>query len=358
MSRRRGSLLLVALWLVAVLAMLSIAVAHREALEIRLVRSQIEAAQARALARGGVRYAMALLRADAGRDQFDGLGDIWSVDQTPPPSSTPRPPDSTPPPSTEVGALTVVIPAGDGMSREASITLRMVDEERKLPINRIGEKPVADMFQSLFGAEATKLIANYIAPSTAPPGGGDEPLPGLHYVPKHGPIAVLEELFDIPGLAEALPTSPPDALRASASPYLGSGDKSHININTADEKILAAALSTVVLDPSVSPASLARRIVEFRWDLTDPPTEQKNAFVSLNENDRRAIGNDNGLLSDLVNLIGPSLTGLFTTQSSIFSVTSQARFAGSLLGAQVTAVIDRTNIGGKDSPIRAWREGL
>src|SRR3989338_1833318 len=99
---QKGSLLVITLWLIAVLAMVAVALSRFLSTETRLMRYHGARAQARAWAEAGVRLAMHRLQEDT--NAYDGLGERWA---------TPSPDDRAHPTSWEVsfpeGSVSITI---------------------------------------------------------------------------------------------------------------------------------------------------------------------------------------------------------------------------------------------------------
>lgn len=145
-SSRSGSVLAIALWVVAMLAAAAVALAAYLSTEIRLVRYHVAKAQARMLARAGLTLALERLQRDmflkadpTQPEPYDWLGDDWVKDWT------------------------------VRWSPEQSVTVRIVDEERHLNLNRLDEPGVAAMVKQLAGNPAVvDLVIAYKTSKGAP----------------------------------------------------------------------------------------------------------------------------------------------------------------------------------------------
>ena len=208
-SQHRGSILIVTLWLVSILSVLAIAIGRYLSFEIRLTKYRLAREQTRTLARDGVYLAMQRLDRDAADDQerYDWLQDDWAT--------------ITP----------IDLPEGHQLAVE------IVDEERKLNLNRVVEDPVMlTAVGTLVESPSLAVkILDYIDSDlepTSPDGLETDPTAQPPYVAKNGPVVVHEELLNIPGIEEALET-----LRQSTSvaPSMGK-----LNINTAAPDVLRA----------------------------------------------------------------------------------------------------------------------
>jgi len=63
--KRRGSVLILTIWVLVVLVLFAVGLAHRVSISLKLARYQLDDLQAHSLARAGVRYACALLQEDS-----------------------------------------------------------------------------------------------------------------------------------------------------------------------------------------------------------------------------------------------------------------------------------------------------
>ena len=193
----RGSLLVVTLWLIVALAAAAVALSSYLSTETRLMRYHIAKAQARAWAESGVVLALERLVMDAKPEQtnpdksYDWLGDEWAY--------VPGQMDS-------VGRWLVKLPTKPESQPNFSgaLTIRIVDEERKLGINRIATLDDEQLFGRLFkNPNAAALIADYVDQDSLARsqfGVGMEHSPT--YTAKNADIKHLAELRDIPGLPE------------------------------------------------------------------------------------------------------------------------------------------------------------
>ena len=190
MSRRdpaRGSLLVIALWLVVILSLVAIALSRYLSTETRLMRYYTNRAQAEAWARAGVYLALTRLALDANVPEqtdpselfYDWLGDEWAL-------GSPAGPEDDP------SVLVVELP------RQGRVTVRITDEERKLDLNSADAS--STVLESWLGvAEVAQAIVDY---RDEPDPTEDRPDVQPPYYAKNGPILRLEELMEVPALQE------------------------------------------------------------------------------------------------------------------------------------------------------------
>lgn len=224
--RRGGSVLIITLWIITILAVLAVTIGRYISLEIRLLKHRAARQEARALARSGVYLAMERLKHDA--TPYDAPGDIWAQ---PPGAGASDDPALWVVPGQE--ALEPSVPA-------RFIEIRITDEERKLNLNRPmtgPDDPWFDTLSRLVGIAAAGRIVDYVdADSDGFLGSGPEQDASgpAAYLPKNGALVALEELRGIPEVTdEAVATLE----RLGSVHYTESGK---LNINTVEQEILEA----------------------------------------------------------------------------------------------------------------------
>ncbi|MBI3312403.1 MAG: general secretion pathway protein GspK [Candidatus Omnitrophica bacterium] len=343
-SSQTGSLLIITLWLIAVLTVAAVALGRYLSIETRLMRYHLAVAQAKALARGGVYLAMERLAQDLASTQppHDWLGEEWAY--TPPEEPGADPVWIVPFSADSSGAAT---PPG-------RITIRMTDEERKLNLNQITEPTVRPIFQALLGGpEPTNLLVDAVDADQQPeqPGGLEEqPQPPPGYAAKNGPIRVLEEVREIPGITDAVFS----ILQDYASTNVAQ-DSHRVNINTAPLPILNEIFT------KAGYPTLAQQALDFRWDPEDGvDLATGKRFTNLNPVEVN-IG-PLGFKDDLTQAMG-SLGGWLGVQSSRFTIVSTGRMTTPPVQYRIEAVVDREasgdstlTVGGAHFQVLRWHE--
>jgi type II secretory pathway component PulK len=233
---RRGSLLIVTLWLIAVLSMLSVAISHRMAMELRLVRHRIAQVQAYALARGAIRYGTALLVVEQAQEAFDWMGDDWTgtaQTESGPPSrgEGDQAGVESPPREALEGRVRLDIPDGERPSVTHTVTLQIVDEERRLSLNHATPSQLLDLGVSEAAAQAILDAIDADEPDDPSEDRADLDVP---YIAKDAPLVTMAELSAIPAFRDDPDSLPP--LLAHATVYTDG----RINANTASIEVLLA----------------------------------------------------------------------------------------------------------------------
>lgn len=302
MNRRRGSLLVMTLWIVTILGALSVAVARYLSTEVRLTRYRLARHEARELARSGVLVAQQLIQQDT--DPVDWNGELWAQPQTVSPSSG------------------------------RQLTVAITDEERKLNVNTA----TFAQLQSLLLGDGTlaQAIVDYADDDALPDPAEDRLNDTPPYYAKDGPIAVLEELNDFQDLDE-------DAhalLEANTTPHTGTAQNGGpLNINTATRlAMLAFGLSeyTVNLIDEVRdapngrfepPRTIVSTLQDHNWTIADPAQAVKEQ----------------------------TLLSTMTMSSSVFLVVTEGMVEQPEVHVRIQAVIERST--GSEAPkIIAWKE--
>lgn len=291
MHGTRGSVLAIALLIIAALSATAVALANYLSTETRLMRYYLAQAQARAWAKAGVILAMERLAMDQDpkrQETYDWLGDEWAYF-----------PENKGNPS----EWTVTLPD------QSHVTIRMTDEERKRALKSADAKALEDVG---IRQEIAKVIVDY---RTA----------------KNAEIVRIEEVYKIPDITE----KERKALRDFTSPVLASG--SQININTADEQLLKALFDTA------SKPKLANQVVTYRWDPNDGiGVDDGNRFIELASQPKvRGRPLDDGLKRELGEVMGGPLRTQLGVQSQHFAVVVTAQMTTPSIQYVVEAVVQR-----------------
>lgn len=244
---KRGSLLVITLWMVAILSTFAIAIARYMSVDLRVMRYRTARAQAEAMARSGVYVAMARLKADNG--SYDWLGDpAWALVQG----------DGLDPARLwELrGPEAKVSPEGK-LTDGSRLVVKITDEESKVPVNKLSaavpDAVVLTAARTLFGSDLLAAKAVDYAdlnndPCTVAICGAN----GLErddsanppYVAKNGPLKSCGELLAIPGMS----AMPAIGLKTLCGELSFHAEKSKINVNTVSREVLAALGVNAALD--------------------------------------------------------------------------------------------------------------
>jgi general secretion pathway protein K len=166
-NRERGSIAILALWALTLIALLLAAIGFTTRGDLRIARNALAASQARLAAEAGTQLGLARLlrRHDAGRMYFDGTAEAWRQGST-------------------------------------RVAIAISDEAGKIDLNVAPVELLTGLFAAVgTGRETAELLAcnildrrGDIAPAC--------PEPGASQIARR--FAVIEELAEVPGVSEAL----------------------------------------------------------------------------------------------------------------------------------------------------------
>lgn len=151
---KKGSILMISLWIVAMLALFAVGLGHRASINLRLARYQRDRLKAYYLGKAGVQKAIAELEKD--QNGYDSLNETWSTGCDPTGKSL---------------FENVEIKPGSGETftvrylydKDRNIYLCMADEERKININSASQPLLLTLLKEsgIEEAQAQELV-NYI----------------------------------------------------------------------------------------------------------------------------------------------------------------------------------------------------
>ncbi len=129
---RKGSLLIITLWMVTILSTFAIAIARYLSVELRITRYRAARAQAEAMARSGVYVAMAKLKADS--TTYDWISDPdWALVQG----------DAVNPAKRwELWSKDAIVDTLKGLTGGSRFLVQITDEQSKVPINKLSQLPL------------------------------------------------------------------------------------------------------------------------------------------------------------------------------------------------------------------------
>ena len=231
-KNERGVAILAVLLGIALMTLIVVDFAMTSGLGFVSAANQANELRAGYLARSGINMGLALLAEDARSDKesktpIDTLNDVWAV---------PFPP----------------MPLGGG-----NVSLSIVDETRKLPINSMVNRTGAPdalaiaKVQRLFtildvNTDLIQGIIDWITPSGAnASGGGAEFYMGLKppYQPRYGPMPTIGDLQMVKGFNEAIFNR--------VSPFLTVMPGLAVNANTASPQVLASLEPELMEDQKI-----------------------------------------------------------------------------------------------------------
>jgi general secretion pathway protein K len=339
---QRGTILVVACWVVAVMALLSLSVGTMARQYLRAVRTLDAREELRLIAEAGVRKAIAVINSTPrGSPLPDSLRSRWSSSDTDFRAVTVGNGQFTVSDDPEA----VNPPKEKRLEKEGRLRYGVVDEESKIPLNHMNSQAILEKIFGLAANVDYKTAASIAesvidwrdADDHATETGAENRYYQTNkpaYRPKNGPFGSLEELMLVRGVTPAI--------FSKVSPYLSLYGSGQINLNTA---------SPVVLSAIGFPDSLVDKIKEFRKgrDLKES-TSDDGAFKAVqsapNELElfRGLSGRDKALLVHFAE------AGLLAVQSSNFLIRSTSYYKGRTERMVIQCVYER------HGRIRAWSE--
>ncbi|MBI4354941.1 MAG: type II secretion system minor pseudopilin GspK [Candidatus Omnitrophica bacterium] len=327
--RSRGSLLIIALWLMVLLNLFALGLGFRASLELKLVEYQVRSLQARGLALAGVQQALAVIDADA-TPSVDGLADTWSVN----PQAFDRVPVGQ---GTFTVAYALARPEAGGL-----VFYGLIDEERKLNLNALKANDWR-LLERLPGMtqETAQAIADFVDTdpyALLPDGAEDEYYEGLEpaYKAKQAPLDALEELRLVKGMTPEL--------YERLLPYVTIYTQGQaVNVNTAPPEVLQAL---------GMPDTVVERILQVR-DGEDrlPGTEDDGVFRDFND-----IGAKVGMTANDILLYLVPAQPYLVFRSSTFTIEAEGRSANGKIVHRIHAVVGRQAHPRTHRRVIAWTE--
>ena len=276
MNKKRGSVLILTMWVLFLLALLTLGLKTHVDARVRASGILKHQVHGRYLARAGASMATRILRADT--NHWDGLGEPWTE---------------------------------EGVHREeVGVTRWLIeDEESRLNLNRTGPVIMTRFFRDVGGLselEAESVVASIIdwrdEDDEARPGGAES---GFYesrpagYPARNGSFASIHELLLVKGVDNGLFSR----IRSNITVH-GAG---HINVNTASREVLLALARTVEGPGEQGAGSLVEKILDVR--------EQNEVFKAIVWSDIAARLS----LSEVETLIFRRMSDHLTVRSSYFT---------------------------------------
>ena len=276
MRLKRGSVLILTMWVLFLLAMLTIGLKTHVDARVRASGILKHQVHGRYLARAGASMATRILREDTNR--WDGVGEPWTF---------------------------------EGEHREEVGIARWLieDEESRLNLNRTGPVVLTRLFRDvgrLSELEAEGVVASIIdwrdEDDEARPGGAESGYYGSRpagYSARNGSFASIHELLLVKGVDNELFSR----IRSNITVH-GAG---HINLNTAPRAVLSALARTVEGPGEQGAESLVGKILDAR--------EQNEVFKAIVWSDIAARLS----LSEVETLIFRRMSDHLTVRSAYFT---------------------------------------
>lgn len=332
-SAPKGSILITALWAVALLTVFAVILGAQTRYKTALVARLEDADRLRYVAEAGVKKAAALVKEE--KDNiYNSMMDPWSDD-----------PQALRNVATDIGKFTVSYDYYYDRSRPPQTRYGLVDEERKLNINKCDLKSLKRLITLTTGLEdqfAQNLAASIIDwrdndDMLSLPVGSAESRHyrslSYPYESKNEDSEVLDELYMVNGMDEVIF----DRLKEYLTVF-GSGK---INVNTAPKEVLlATGLSHALVDDILEIRMGHDMIIgtddDGFFDSTSGIVTGLSRFTNLSEADRLALA--------------AASEQFLTVSSSAFTVYSTATSKNGMKRSETVAVVNR------NGKVLCWKE--
>jgi general secretion pathway protein K len=313
--RQRGIALLAVMWTVAVMLLVALVFSNSVQIETRASIYRKEAAQAHAMATGGVEAA------------------LWGI-------AYPPLPDQEPPPlwTWQKGQRQWNVRFQGGMAE-----VQIVNETGNLDLNAAGREQLRRLFEArgLEAAAATQLAAAIIH-WRSPAGADDQESQALEdyyrqaaYRPAHAPFTSLEEVLRVRGMTPEIFYGTVEVTGQGALRRMyGVGQDLTVFSASAPVNVNYASEAVLVSTPEMS-AGMARAIIQER---------RKKPFASISEISERVADS----------LPDESVPFLTTSESNTYSIVSIGQVTGSPVRRAVRAVVQLAAQGGSPYRTIAW----
>lgn len=304
--RKKAQVLIISLWILAILGVLSISLAHRVSLGLRLSRYHKERLKTTYLAKAGINIAINEIEND---DQaYDSLKDKWA--------SNPEKFDK------------IYL---DDFKTDFATVAQVVDEERKININTAPKELLAELLTET-GAVNPAELANNICAWRGDTGVAIPDYQPLGYNNKGKKFSNIAELLLVRGFNEDAYNPIKDLITV----YPDEGD-SRININTASPDTLEVLMNTYVKKlqerniPIANPEALLETMIDFR--------NKDGVFTDISI--ETILQNLTDEQKNILNDPTDGLKNKITVKSNYFTILSEGRINNSKLKRVIECVFDR-----------------
>lgn len=316
-SSRNGTILITTLWILTILSVLAMGIGFRVSIEARLSKYNLDRIKGLYLAKAGIVKAMEVLSKDT--NAYDSIRECGI----------------TLPWDRGLENVFVKIPLGDGTftvsyEEEGKPYLGMMDEERKININKAEYKVLYQLFLGKEPENLAASIINWRGPAQLMVEGAqdkDYELLAAPYKCKHADFSCIEELLLVNGMT-------PEIFE-SIKEYITVYTDGKINLNTATVRVLRVfGLSDQSIGTIILTRNDADNVAGTKDDVAFSSISQAQSLLT-DENDRAILVNNN----------------IFTTASNYFRIESKGMIDKSKIGARIVCVVDR-----KAKKLKYYRE--
>ena len=320
-----GSILILVLWVIFLLALVAVAVGAMVESRINLARHLRDRSLAWHAARAGVVHAVTLLEADT--NAWDGVGDAWYDDSTAFSNHV------------SGGGVYTLFRCQAGADGGTAIRYGLDDEQARIDLNNARTEVLKALFQYAgpMEPETAARVAVALKTATTPlPEGSPALTSDSGWVSDdlpRGPLRSVPELRWIRGMT----TSVLSNITALVTVHGGY----RVNINTADAPVLGLLMRATGRGSAGSVESLTRKILQFR--------ERGGIFKNLQLGD--AFGPGDGLTAEEQSLLGSLLPYVTVASRHFRGCVDGGVDGGAVLSRRIEFIWDRNH-----KRIEFWHE--
>lgn len=341
-----GLILIVSLWILVIISLLCLSLAHRVIINLKLVKFQKDRMKCLYIAKAAVGKAISVLESDS-TAQTDILSEVWSrgYDEE-------AQPDGYIFKDVEVadGIFTVSYVFDDSDSELPVYLYGMSDEDRKININEADRELLVSLFEEIGIGSPESLAGNIIYWRGDNLAGSKDPYyesPEIPYPARKAPLRSMQEISLIKDFREN-----PELIEECEIFFTIFTKENLVNINTTPRQILKAIFMSLGAENVNSGFSdrLADNVIDFRDGADNQQASDDDIAIGQNEI-------KTALLTGLVELAEKSWVNNkvfpFTVRSNLFRIEVWASLNTSNIHKKVIAVIDRSQ---RPYKIRYWYE--
>ncbi|MFH1655812.1 MAG: hypothetical protein ABH954_04300 [Candidatus Omnitrophota bacterium] len=333
LNSKSGVILLVTIWILIILAVLSVGIGHRNSIGLKLNRFSIDKLKSYYMAKAGLQVVIKELEKD--KKDYDNLYECGiSLDD-----------------EETLEDVLKDVSIGDGFysvgyEKEGTFVYGLIDEERKINLNTVkmsNYEVLKNLFELLdIDSEKAEIIACSIADwhdsdsnvTNFPYGAEDDyymELDGPYHC-KNSPFEVLEELFLVRGMSKEIFLKIKDYVSVFPA---GFADLK-VNVNTASKFVLQA-LGNLSSASSSDVDGLVDKIIDYRAGSDNIETTEDDESINLA--DTSALG-----LTAPEETLFRELRVNFTTKSDYFRAKIQGIYKDRKVISQIEIILSRQNL--------------
>lgn len=336
-----------ALWILAIISLLCIGLAHRVIINLKLVDFQKDRMQCLYIAKAAIQKASSVLEQDDTPDT-DALNELWSKGYDEKAEG-----DGYIFKEVEVGnGMFTISYIYDGKDGESPVYFYgMSDEARKININQASRELLVSIFDQIGFQDSESLGENIIYWRGDARIGYDDPYyesSEIPYPARKASIRTINELSLVKGFREN-----PEFIKACERFLTVHNAKDLININTASPQVLKAVFISLGSDRASLGLSdrLVDNIIDFRNGIDNQEATDDDAAFNVDEV-KRVITVSLSSIAEIDWVVKQAFP--FTVKSNLFRIEVMAGLNTGKVKKKITAIISRDS--GLPCKVKYWHE--